>query len=228
MSTFSRLDALYKSCPRIKLEPPVVFIADTHLGDGSKADNFWPYRFNFEKAIEKYLPPWKIVTLGDIYDHWQFGVKAIRDAGYSRPLLLLLDAAVIKVRGNHDWEMEEREGSICHPHEAALLTIGGQEIFVAHGHQGDWINDGGRGLGRFLVRYLWTPLERLGVKQPPMPGSRHERQRVALVDWANTGKVLSVFGHTHTQENTGYAWICESPTTGKMRFIEFTDGLHIV
>lgn len=219
MSTFSRLDGLYKTCPRIILEPPVVFIADTHLGDGSKADNFWPHRFEFERAIRKYWG-WKVITLGDIWDHWQFGMKSILAAGYPLILLDMLSNAILKIPGNHDWEMGGPE--------AALLTIGGQEIFVTHGHQGDWINDGGRGLGRFLVRYFWTPLERLGIKEPTLPGDRHAAQRVDLIDWANTRGVTSVFGHIHSACHVGDAWICESPTTGNMRFIEYTDGLHIV
>lgn len=213
-TTATRLDALRKTCPRIAIPPPVVFIADTHVCDGSKADNLWPHRFRFEKATERYGKPWKVVTLGDMFDFHQATWEAIWKAGYSKDLLNWLLNAVIRIPGNHDLEMGGPE--------AVILEVGGQEIFCAHGHQGDRWSDQWAGIGRFFVRYFWTPIERLGIKQPDLPGNRHAAQRVNLVDWSNERKIPSVYGHIHTYESTGFCHVCESPTTGNMRFLEFT------
>ena len=56
------------------------------------------------------------------------------------------------------------------------------EVFLVHGHQGDFLNDTLWPLARFLVRYVWRRLELAGFLDPTGAKER--------------GKIL-IAGHTH-------------------------------
>ena len=73
-------------------------------------------------------------------------------------------------------------------------------ILLLHGHQADFFNDQLWKCSRFLVRYLWKPLELIGVNDPTSTSKNHDRKEVVetlLTDWADKNRVLLVAGHTH-------------------------------
>ena len=45
-----------------------------------------------------------------------------------------------------------------------------KNILLVHGHQGSFLNDTAWPLARFLVRYVWKPLEMVGFQQPTGAG----------------------------------------------------------
>ena len=63
------------------------------------------------------------------------------------------------------------EGGLILKHRAYKRSI-----FLVHGHQGDLINDKWWKLGRFLVRYLWGPLEQFGGNDPT-GAAKNEKKR---------------------------------------------------
>ena len=74
------------------------------------------------------------------------------------------------------------------------------KIFLTHGHQADIFNDIFWRLSRFLVRYLWGPLELIGLKDPTSAAKNHaKRNKVErnLIKWANDHNQMIVAGHTH-------------------------------
>jgi predicted phosphodiesterase len=77
---------------------------------------------------------------------------------------------------------------------------GGEEVFLLHGHQADFFNDNLWHISRFLVRYLWKPLQIVGVKAPAT-GTISSKARLKteklLSEWASENKTLTVAGHTH-------------------------------
>lgn len=86
--------------------------------------------------------------------------------------------------------------------EGALLEnrSGGRDICLIHGHQADFFNSVLWKLSRFLVRYLWKPLEHFGVNDPTSAAknfkkqSRYER---CMAEWAKEKDIYLAAGHSH-------------------------------
>ena len=73
-------------------------------------------------------------------------------------------------------------------------------ILLMHGHQGDLWNERLWYLTRFLVRYLWRPLEQLGVKDPTSAAKNYrkkERVEKRVAQWAKKNRQALIAGHTH-------------------------------
>lgn len=73
-------------------------------------------------------------------------------------------------------------------------------ILLMHGHQGDLWNERLWYLTRFLVRYLWRPLEQLGVKDPTSAAKNYrkkERVEKRMAQWAKKHHQPLIAGHTH-------------------------------
>ncbi len=74
------------------------------------------------------------------------------------------------------------------------------KIFLTHGHQADIFNDLLWGLSRFLVRYLWGPLELIGLKDPTSTADNYsKRSKVEknLIKWVKDNNQMIIAGHTH-------------------------------
>ena len=220
MNTFERLDAL-RANPPLRLTYPagkkVAWGSDSHYVMD-------PFMKNYKKhlnALEYYFQAgFVVVFLGDHRDLWRFDIEKIAGRiiylwGYEEEKQH--KGQIVRIGGNHDYE-----GG--HP-EAAIITVGSREIFCAHGHQGEWINDEGWELGKLLVRYGVAAIENLGIDVSVLPGSddRHARQRVDLLDWANSRKADAVFGHIHHLEEVGYYRNCGSGVELDRESVEFLD-----
>lgn len=197
MSTKSRLDALYKTCERIRLpeDAKILFIADLHEMDGSPADDYAKNEPIFVVGVSPYYPSGHIIViLGDRKDLWEQKDEKKIDAAHHLTEALLKqfkDAGrLIEVLGNHNNSQNLPE--------AVVLQIGDLEIFCTHGHAGDTWNDSLWWVGQNVVRYLWVPLQWLGfhdVKKAKQ--KRHEEQEQRLINWAKEQDFPSIFGHTH-------------------------------
>lgn len=78
------------------------------------------------------------------------------------------------------------------------LSMG--DIYLTHGHQADLFNSTLWRLSRFLVRYLWKPLERYGVLDPTSAAKNYTRKHKTeqrLHDWAEREGCILITGHTH-------------------------------
>lgn len=74
------------------------------------------------------------------------------------------------------------------------------DIYLTHGHQSDLLNSSLWPLSRFLVRYLWKPLERFGVLDPTSAAKNYTRKHKAekrLAHWAKNENHILITGHTH-------------------------------
>lgn len=79
-------------------------------------------------------------------------------------------------------------------------TISGKEIYLTHGHQADFVNSALAPLSGLLVRYLWKPLEALGVSDPTSAArnyTKKEKTEKRLAAWALQERKLLITGHTH-------------------------------
>ena len=76
-----------------------------------------------------------------------------------------------------------------------------QEIFLAHGHQADWMNYHGWRFNRFLVRVLWKPLQIFGISDPTSPAKNYKeliKVERRIKKWiTEKNNLLTIVGHTH-------------------------------
>lgn len=75
-----------------------------------------------------------------------------------------------------------------------------EDIYLTHGHQTDLFNSSLWKISRFLVRYLWKPLEKYGVLDPTSAAKNYSRQNKTeqrLEHWAAQEKHILITGHTH-------------------------------
>ncbi len=87
-------------------------------------------------------------------------------------------------------------------HEGLVLKYKNSNniLFLTHGHQVDFFNYDTWKLARFLVRYLWRPLESIGMRDPTSAAknnARKEKTEKKLIDWAKKQNHIIVAGHTH-------------------------------
>lgn len=76
----------------------------------------------------------------------------------------------------------------------------GNNLYLTHGHQADLLNSSLWRLSRFLVRYLWKPLEHYGVLDPTSAAKNYTRKLKTerrLQTYAIKNDILLITGHTH-------------------------------
>ena len=74
------------------------------------------------------------------------------------------------------------------------------DIYLTHGHQADLFNSTLWRLSRFLVRYVWKPLERYGILDPTSAAKNYTRKQKTeqrLHNWAERENHILITGHTH-------------------------------
>lgn len=90
--------------------------------------------------------------------------------------------------------IEMEEGLILKNEESQL------PVFLVHGHQGSLLNDTLWKLARWLVRYIWRPLETVGFTAPTAAGRPHkQREKIEnqLEQFAKRNRTPLIAGHTH-------------------------------
>lgn len=226
MKKNKRLQKVYEQAERVPFNKTskIVLMSDCHRGNGSLADNFSPNKNLYFAALTHYwFEGYTYIELGDGDELW--ANKSMNDILLShgdvfwRMQKFYKDKRFYMLYGNHDMEKkkhpkkmeyyydeEKRKCLSLFPgikvHEAIVLkhTDTKQEIFLLHGHQGDLLNDAWWKLGRFLVRYIWRPLELVGVHDP-FSASKNiklmQRQENRLSSWAEEEQKILVAGHTH-------------------------------
>ena len=74
------------------------------------------------------------------------------------------------------------------------------DVYLTHGHQAELLNSVFWRTARFLVRYVWGPLERVGVLDPTSAAKNNVRKHASekrLQKWAEDEKHILITGHTH-------------------------------
>lgn len=230
MNSKKRLDRAYRNAQRIPFnnKDKFIFFSDCHRGDKSFADEFARNENIYFHALKHYYHEGFIYCeLGDgdeLWEHSSFesilmahkNVYALLQKFHAQERLHL-------IWGNHDMVYKDpyyvkkhlttyfdpkdgREEILfknLQYHEAIILenTITGQELFLCHGHQADWMNYHGWRFNRFLVRILWKPLQIFGISDPTSPAKNYKElikveRRIKKWITENNNK-LTISGHTH-------------------------------
>lgn len=230
MSTYKSLSKVYNKSKIIPYnnQSKFVIMSDCHRGAGNLGDNFLKNQHLFFAALKNYYEKgFTYIELGDGDELWENRtMEKIIDI-HSNSLWLMSkfydEKRLYMIYGNHDMQKKDKtfivnnfseyycetRKKVCplfpniEVHEGLILENEddkNQRIFLAHGHQGDLLNDKLAKLGRFLVRYFWRTMEIWGVNDPTAAGKNFTKKNKVerrLMKWAEIEKKIFIAGHTH-------------------------------
>lgn len=208
----------------------IVLISDCHRGAGNSNDNFLKNQHLYFAALRHYYTNgFTYIELGDGDELWENRSLAVIQEIHGNVFWLLSlfekERRLYQLYGNHDHVLKKCKNyphyaglknqsrneivSVVYPHYAGLIlksdcgsgnTPRCLELYLTHGHQADLLNSTLWRLARFLVRYLWKPLEQSGVLDPTSAAKnyrRRSRSEKRLVHWAVKNGRYLITGHTH-------------------------------
>jgi len=195
MKIQDHLDILWEKSQRIKVRKAIL-ISDLHLGVRNNADDFDSHDSLFISSILPYLDKgYSLLLGGDICDLWENPDRSQIKAEYPA-IFQVLNKAICQIPGNHDPDPPAANMGFV------LQLYSGREVLWTHGHVGDFFNYQASWLGKFFVRYVWKNLQMTGIFKDPTTATvrnpkKHEKTRLAFLDWAQTRQKEVIFGHTH-------------------------------
>lgn len=229
MNTLKGLSKVFESAEEILFDDrsKIVIMSDCHRGDGTWADNFAKNQnFYFIALNDYYKKGYTYIELGDGDELWEN--KKFSDIfAMHKDAFWILSKFYEKDRlyfiyGNHDMVKKNpnfTQKHLCQYydshkkkeiplfknikiHEGLILrhSITGDKIFLVHGHQVDPMNSVFWRISKFLVRYIWKPLESYGIKNPTSPAKNHEKKDdvdIKLSKWVKKNRHMLIAGHTH-------------------------------
>lgn len=222
----SRLDKAYRSALRLAVDDrsKIVLMSDCHRGLGSWADDFAKNRLTTFAALKHYFyRDYTYIELGDGDELWENKsfpeITAVHSDIFALLARFYSAHRLYMVYGNHDQEKEKKpelldtyenvSRKVRMPLFPGITVFPGirlqygqenRELFLVHGHQVDFFNSSLWLLSRFLVRYLWKPLEMIGYKNPTsaaMNNKVKEKTERRLTAWTDQNSIPLVAGHTH-------------------------------
>lgn len=229
MSASKRLSQVYENAKIVPFDDNsrIVIMSDCHRGNGSWGDNFSSNQNLYFAALRYYYDNgYSYIELGDGDELWENRriediINAHSDAFWLMSLFHK-SKRFYMLYGNHDiikkdprFLQTKCNEFYCDGIMSQMALFPGIEIteglilrnkksriqlFLTHGHQGDLLNDRFWKLSRFLVRYLWRPLELIGVKDPTSAAKNNEKKNSVerkLMEWSLEYNQILICGHTH-------------------------------
>lgn len=226
-----RIEKSFKRALRISFDdhPKIVLMSDCHRGTGTWADNFLHNRPVYTAALKHYFNTgFTYIELGDGDELWEN--RKFSDV-YSthREIYHLFhkfneSGRLYMIFGNHDrikensqYVWKNMDSSI--PFHESIIISGNSHtpLYMFHGYQGDLINDSLWKISRWLVRYLWRPLEIRGFKDPTSAAKNYTKVRLIeerFINFSCANKCILIAGHTHKpslmKEECGMYFNCGS------------------
>lgn len=230
MSSASRLSRAYAKAQKVSFNDQSKFaiFSDCHRGDNSFADDFANNRNVYFHALKHYYKEgYTYCELGDGDELWEnLEFKSILEAHKNVFDVLKLfynKNRLLRVAGNHDMVYKNQKYVEKHLYtyfnkvtgkdeplfpgvtftEGIVLSheTTGQEIFMCHGHQADFMNYKGWKFNRFMVRALWRQLQIFGIGDPTSPAKNYRelikverRTKKWIIENSN---LFTITGHTH-------------------------------
>lgn len=228
MTADRRLTAAFAHAPAFPLchSSRYVLFSDCHRGCGTNNDNFLKNQNLYFAALQHYYNcGFTYIELGDGDELWENRsfktIKEIHNNTFWQLSRFYADGRLIMLYGNHDIVKRKRQftGKYCsyYPcstcqerdlfpgivfYSGAVLknTAWGRDICLTHGHQADFFNSVLWRTSRFLVRYIWKPLESAGFLDPTSAAKNNMKKKKVeriLTDWAEKNDCILITGHTH-------------------------------
>lgn len=222
-----RLNKAFENALTIPLRSNSKFIlmSDCHRGTGTSSDNFLKNQNLFFAALTYYYDRgFTYIELGDGDELWEnrsFGqIVSIHDNAFWLLSQFYQRGRFYMIYGNHDiakrsnrciskhlnsfqcHSMDEELFPELEVHEGLILETPSSErnVYLAHGHQADTLNSTFWVLSKFLVRYVWKPLENLGVLDPTSAARNNTKKKKTeerLSHYADRENQILITGHTH-------------------------------
>ncbi|HBW34069.1 MAG: serine/threonine protein phosphatase [Peptococcaceae bacterium BRH_c23] len=229
MNNLKRISKVFESAEEIPFDDSsrIILMSDVHRGDGGWADDFSKNQNLYFAALTHYYnEDYTYIEIGDGDELWKN--KRLSEVIYvhSHAFWLLSkffkEGRLYSIFGNHDMVkrdhefvknnmyqyFDEREKKYfplfenIKVHEGLVLKhkLTNQKILLIHGHQVSFIDYEMWRLSRFLVRYLWRPLESFGVNDPTSTAKNYDKKDAVekqLIEWVTREKHMLIAGHTH-------------------------------
>ena len=168
-----------------------MLFSDCHRGNGTWSDSFLNNKTIYEAALGYYFErDFTYIELGDGDELWENRKFSDIEEIHS-DIFKLLDkfnrtGRMYMIWGNHD-RVKSRPGfksSVLPPSTEALIIKcsgpngKGIRYNLIHGHQADFLNNQLWKLARWLVRYIWRPLELAGIKDPTSAARNYSKGKI--------------------------------------------------
>ncbi len=229
MRTMSRLLKAYENGLKVPFNnnDKIIFFSDVHRGDNSISDEFAHNQNIYYHALNHYLKEgYTYIEVGDGDELWEHS-KFKHIVGAHNDIYELLRKFYIEGRfymlyGNHNMsfkhqhhvgnnlfvfvdEYKDEETDLfpgIEVYESLILSHEetGKEVFVVHGHQGDFINDQFWRVMKSINRHFWHYLHIVGFRNPASPAkNRHKRHKIEknYTKWIKKYRKMLIVGHTH-------------------------------
>ena len=229
MSFSTRINEAFQGALKLPLtdKSKYVIFSDCHRGCGNTGDNFIKNEFLFLSALKHYYEKgFSYIELGDGDELWENrsfdSIKEMHPQSFEIMARFYNQDRFYAVYGNHDIVKKKAdftclhfnkfycETSLCHiPLFPGIKFYPGiiledvfhkKDIYLTHGHQSDLLNSTFWVLSRFLGRYVWKPLEFIGIPDPTSAAKNNTRKTSSeqrLTDWADQNHHILITGHTH-------------------------------
>lgn len=186
----------------------LVLFSDCHRGCGNSNDNFLKNQHLYSAALTHYYERgYTYIELGDGDELWENRHFQQIQEIHSNVFWLLSrfhqKKHLYMIYGNHDMVKRNHSLPLDFPfYEGIILEdcCSDKRLYLTHGHQADTFNSTFWKLSRFLVRYIWKPLEHFGVLDPTSAAKNYsvkEKTEKRLEHWAKTNQTTLITGHTH-------------------------------
>ncbi|MDR3278032.1 MAG: metallophosphoesterase family protein [Oscillospiraceae bacterium] len=222
----NHVERAYAAAARVPFDDYARFVmmSDFHRGYGGWADNFAVNQNTYFAALRYYnRNKYTYIELGDGDELWENRKFSEISAVHCHIFWLLTqfydENRLYMLYGNHDVDKRNKPGLMDTYYNAtetqAMPLFPGMpiyeslvlehktthaELFLLHGHQADFFNDTLWPLSRFLVRYVWRPLQLVGVKDPASAAISNKvklRVEKKLMHWSERERSILIAGHTH-------------------------------
>jgi len=229
MDAINRISEVFKKSKEVFIDDSsrLALISDCHRGDGTSSDSFYKNERLYFTAINHYYQEgYTYVEVGDGDELWEnrnfYDIQKVHSNVFKFLSKFYNEKRLYFIYGNHDMIKKDEEFvnrnfyryfdqrtkseiplfEDIKIHEGLVLKYKREEdkILVIHGHQADFLNDDLWVASKYMVRYLWRPLEMFGVKDPTSTAKNYEKKLVVekkLVEWVEKEKHILITGHTH-------------------------------
>ena len=210
-----QIDKALRSAPIINTAdyPRLVLFSDCHRGNGTWSDSFLNNKTIYEAALGYYFErDFTYIELGDGDELWENRYFSDIEEIHGDIFRLLgrfsETGRMFMLWGNHD-RVKSRNGfrsKVLPPSsESLIIKCAGRKgedvrYNLIHGHQADFLNNHLWKLARWMVRYLWRPLELAGVKDPTSAARNYSKGKIIeerMSEWAKLNNTHIIAGHTH-------------------------------
>ena len=184
-------------------------MSDCHRGIGTSSDNFLKNQHLFSAALKHYYRRgFTYIELGDGDELWENrnmkNIIEVHDEVFEIFMQMHRENRLYLIYGNHDMIKKKNKMQLPYSfYEGIILSppnMPQRALYLTHGHQASLFNSTFWRVACFCVRYLWSPLENLGVLDPTSAAKNYRvknKCETRLNEWAYENKRILITGHTH-------------------------------